>query len=99
MMRTAYLVAYDISEPKRWRHVYRLLNGHGDPLQYSVFICWLSVTERKLLEEKLVELLNLKEDNVMFLEIASTMDSVVDHLVVMGKPRRPMDAPPRWYVI
>lgn len=98
-MRSAYLVAYDITEPRRWRRVYRLLNGHGDPVQLSVFICWLSLTERKLLEERLVGLLDLQEDNIMFLEIANSMDAVVKNLVVMGKPRRPMAAPPRWYVV
>lgn len=35
----AYLVAYDITEPKRLRRVCRILEGFGTRLQYSVFWC------------------------------------------------------------
>lgn len=32
-----HLLFYDIRDPKRWRRVYRLMQGYGDHLQYSVF--------------------------------------------------------------
>ena len=97
-MRGAYLVAYDIADPARWRRVYRVLHGHGDPIQLSIFICWLSATEQKLLEERLVSILNLKDDRLLFVNIGArqAMDKSV---VQMGKPRTPLDAPPRWYVV
>ncbi len=31
-MRLAYLVAYDISDPKRLRRVHRTMRGYGDAL-------------------------------------------------------------------
>ena len=34
-----YIVAYDISDPRRWRRVFRLMNGYGEWLQLSVFQC------------------------------------------------------------
>lgn len=37
-----YLVTYDIRDPKRWRKVFRLMNGYGEWLQLSVFQCRLS---------------------------------------------------------
>ena len=37
----SYLVTYDVSCPKRWRRVYRLLQGYGDWMQLSVFRCRL----------------------------------------------------------
>src|SRR5207245_5663551 len=37
-----YIVAYDISDPRRWRRVFRLMNGYGEWLQLSVFQCRLS---------------------------------------------------------
>ncbi len=98
-MRAAYLVAYDIAEPKRWRRVYRLLMGHGDPLQLSIFVCWLSLTERKLMEESLTTMLNLKEDRLLFAELGANAVAVSEKLVLMGKARTALDAPPRWYVI
>jgi len=97
-MRGAYIVAYDIADPRRWRKVYRILHGHGDPFQFSIFVCWLSVTEQKLLQERLVGVLNLKEDRLMFVSVGSrqALESAVTQ---MGKPRQPLEAPPRWYVI
>jgi CRISPR-associated endonuclease Cas2 len=50
-MRTCYLVAYDIADPKRLQRVHRTMRGYGDPLQYSVFRCILSPTTRKPIEE------------------------------------------------
>ena len=37
-----YIVAYDIADPKRWRRVFRLMEGFGEWLQLSVFQCRLS---------------------------------------------------------
>ena len=31
-----YIVAYDISEPKRWRHVFKTMKGYGHWVQLSV---------------------------------------------------------------
>ena len=68
-MRTCYIVAYDISEPKRLRRVHRTMRGYGDPLQYSVFRCILSPSERVLLLEALTPIINHREDQVMFINL------------------------------
>ncbi|MGE3537987.1 MAG: CRISPR-associated endonuclease Cas2 [Candidatus Tectimicrobiota bacterium] len=68
-MRTCYLVAYDIADPKRLQRVHRTMRGYGDPLQYSVFRCILSPSERILLTEALTPLINHREDQVMFVNI------------------------------
>jgi CRISPR-associated protein Cas2 len=47
-MRQTYIVAYDISDPKRLRKVYRLMKGYGEHVQLSVFRCEL--THRLLVE-------------------------------------------------
>lgn len=39
--RRLYLVAYDITAPRRWRRVYRLLKRYGEHHQLSVFLCRL----------------------------------------------------------
>ena len=49
--------------------VHRKMNGFGDALQYSVFACDLSAKERVLLEEALTELINLKEDRVLIIDL------------------------------
>ncbi len=45
-MRTCYIVAYDMADPERLQRVHRTMRGYGDPLQYSVFRCMLSPSER-----------------------------------------------------
>ena len=57
-MRNRFLVCYDVSDSNRLARTYRKMNGFGDPVQYSVFICDLSPKERVLLEEALTEVLN-----------------------------------------
>jgi len=42
----AYVVAYDISDPRRWRRVFRLMHGYGQWLQLSLFQCRLSGSRR-----------------------------------------------------
>ena len=37
-----YIVAYDISDPKRWRKVFKAMNGYGARVQLSVFQCRMS---------------------------------------------------------
>lgn len=68
-MRTCYIVAYDISDPKRLRRVHRTMRGYGDSLQYSVFRCILSPSERVLLLEALTPILNHREDQVMLINL------------------------------
>ena len=49
------VVAYDISDNRRRNRLYKLLHGFGDPLQKSVFLCWLDAPAHgrftKLLED------------------------------------------------
>ncbi|MDE0630307.1 MAG: CRISPR-associated endonuclease Cas2 [Caldilineaceae bacterium SB0665_bin_25] len=68
-MRNRYIVAYDVSDGKRLRRVFKKMNGFGDALQYSVFACDLSSKERVLMEEALTEIINLKEDRVIIIDI------------------------------
>lgn len=68
-MRTRYIVSYDISDSKRLRRVHRAMRGYGDALQYSVFRCDLSASERILLIEVLSKLINHWEDQVMLIDI------------------------------
>lgn len=65
-MRHAYLVTYDISDPKRLRAVYRLMLGWGDHVQLSVFHCELSQRELVDLKAALSSVINMAEDQVLF---------------------------------
>ncbi len=59
-----YLVAYDISDPKRLNKVFKYMKGVGIHLQYSVFYCKLSWAELCELKQRLKELIDPKEDDI-----------------------------------
>jgi CRISPR-associated protein Cas2 len=45
----SYLIAYDISDERRRNQLRRLLRGFGEPVQQTVFMCWLdAVRQRRL---------------------------------------------------
>ncbi|MGH4021697.1 MAG: CRISPR-associated endonuclease Cas2 [Pseudonocardiaceae bacterium] len=48
-------MAYDIAEPRRLRRICTLMEDHGERLQYSVFLCDLSVAELGELEGRVTE--------------------------------------------
>ena len=68
-MRIRYIVSYDISDPQRLRRVHRTMRGYGDAMQYSVFRCDLSPSERVLLIEALTGIINHREDQVMIINL------------------------------
>ncbi|MBC7230272.1 MAG: CRISPR-associated endonuclease Cas2 [Actinobacteria bacterium] len=68
-MRKYYLVCYDVSDAKRLRRTHKLMRGFGDPLQYSVFICFLSKVEKVVMLSKLNDEINSREDRVLVVDI------------------------------
>ena len=66
-----YLVCYDIREPKRLRRVAKMLEGHGERIQYSVFRCWLSASGLERLRWELTEDWVAEEDDVLFIPLCS----------------------------
>ena len=84
-MRNRFIVAYDISDAKRLRRVFKKMNGFGEPLQYSVFACDLSRKERVLLEESLTEIINLKEDRVLIIDTGPSGGRAGGALKTLGR--------------
>ncbi len=68
-MKTRYIVSYDISDPKRLRLVHKTMLGYGEPLQYSVFCCDLSSSDRITLIADLSGVIDHREDQVMLIDI------------------------------
>jgi CRISPR-associated protein Cas2 len=86
-MRNVFLVSYDISCPKRWRKVYKILLGAGDALHYSVFQCSLSSQERVLLLEKLLPVIHRDEDRLLLANLGPVGESANDRVEYIGAPR------------
>lgn len=69
-MRHHTIVAYDIADPTRLRQVHRTVRDFGDPLQLSVFACELSSLDRAVLEQRLLDIIDPKVDQVMLIRLA-----------------------------
>jgi CRISPR-associated protein Cas2 len=61
-VRHWYLVSYDIRDDKRWRAAYKLLRGHGERVQYSLFRVCLNRTEVESLRWQLERILAAEDD-------------------------------------
>lgn len=88
-MRNRYIVTYDISDSKRLRKMFKKMNGFGDPLQYSVFVCDLSAKEKILMEETLTEIINSKEDRILIVDIGPVGGRGTEALRTLGCQSKP----------
>lgn len=79
-----YIVTYDISSPKRWRTVFKLMKGYGEWLQLSVFQCRMSRKRHAELLATLDEVIHHDDDHVLMLDLGSA-DTVVPRVVSLGK--------------
>ena len=84
-MRNRYVVCYDVADPQRLARTYRLMQGYGDPVQYSVFLCELSRMELVYMRRDLTDLLNMGEDRVMVVD-TGPVESGGRHIFTMGAP-------------
>jgi CRISPR-associated protein Cas2 len=80
-----YIVAYDISDQRRWRRVFRLMNGYGEWLQLSVFQCRLSQRRRIELKLALREIIDHVQDHVVILDLGPAA-SIRPRVESLGKP-------------
>ena len=64
-----FIVAYDIGDRKRWRRVFKTMNGYGEWLQLSVFQCRLSPRRRAELESALRGLVKAGEDHILVIDV------------------------------
>lgn len=83
-MRRCYLVCYDIRDPKRWRAVFKIMKGHGEHWQYSVFFCVLKPLDRARMQTQLEVAMNLKEDQTVIIDLGSNEDLARQAATVLG---------------
>lgn len=95
--RHRFVVCYDVREPKRLRKTHQTMLGFGDPLQYSVFVCDLSVAERLLMEDALTRVVKLPDDWVHIIDLGPARGRAVKRIRSLGS--RPFQAPRRYTVV
>ena len=86
----AYVVAYDIGDPKRCRRVFKLMQVYGRWLQLSVFHCGLEGGRGADLALALETLIDPAADHVVILDLgpASEVEFAVESL---GKAFAPIE--------
>jgi CRISPR-associated protein Cas2 len=85
----SWIVAYDISNPKRLRKVATCCEDFGVRKQFSVFLCRLSATDFVRLRSRLYDLIYLEEDQVLFIPLCG---KCVQQIEAIGRPTEPADA-------
>ena len=90
-----YFVTYDIADSKRWRKVFKVMNGFGHWLQLSVFQCRLVARRRAEMAERLDRLIKPSEDHILIVDLGPA-DKVDVRVESLGKS---YEAPERRAVI
>jgi CRISPR-associated protein Cas2 len=85
--RHLYLLAYDVSDPKRLRKVHKTLTAWGKPVQYSVFRVRSSSRELERLRFELTKLLE-PDDRLLVIRLCEGCASRVS---VRGKDLAPFE--------
>lgn len=92
-MRRNFIVTYDIRDPKRLRRVFKLCKGYGMHLQYSVFECDLTDAEKTAMESALADVMNLREDQVLFIDLGPAAFRGERTITALGQAYARVDAP------
>ena len=78
-----YVVIYDISDDKRRRRVFNLLEGYGQRVQFSAFECVLNDRKFEELRARLTKVVKMDEDSVRFYPISK---HTLGQVVIWGVP-------------
>jgi CRISPR-associated protein Cas2 len=85
----SWIVAYDISDPKRLRKVAAACEDYGYRRQLSVFLVRVSATEFVRLRTRLYDLIDLQRDQVLFIPLCA---NCVQRIEALGRPTEAVDA-------
>jgi CRISPR-associated protein Cas2 len=92
-VRNTFLVTYDICEDRRLARVHKIMRGFGDHLQYSAFECQLTQADLARCRHRLSEVINHKEDQVLFVDLGPAEGRGDRVITALGKPYTPIDSP------
>jgi len=73
MQRSLYLVAYDISDPRRLARTLKIVRAYATGGQKSVHECWLEPGELLTLKHDLEAVIDANDDSVLFVRLDPRM--------------------------
>jgi len=79
------LVSYDVATtdpggPRRLHRVAKTCQNYGQRVQYSVFECIVDPAQWAMLRQKLIDVINPKEDSLRFYFLGSNWKHRVEHI-------------------
>lgn len=80
-----FMIVYDVRHPKRWRQLYKLMQGYGEWVQLSVFQCLLSPMRRAQLLGRIEEVIDMCEDHVILMDLGPSPRER-PNVLSLGKP-------------
>lgn len=86
MNRSLFLIAYDVRNPRRLRHVHHVLKDFASGGQKSAFECYLSPAERKELLLRVEQEMDGDEDSLLLIRLGSGAS-----VELLGRAVKPMD--------
>ena len=92
-LRHTFLVTYDICHERRLAKVHKTMTGFGEHLQYSVFECQLTRADLARCRHQLSEIIDHREDQVLFVDLGPTEGRGDRVITALGKPYSPIDGP------
>lgn len=89
-MRNLFLIAYDIVNDRRRSKVHDVLRSFGTAVQYSIFICPLSSSERVRLRSELWPHLSLDEDRILLADLGPAQGRGAECIETWGAELDPL---------
>ncbi|RRR69995.1 MAG: CRISPR-associated endonuclease Cas2 [Candidatus Viridilinea halotolerans] len=91
-----YIISYDISVDRRRTRIAKILEGHGQRVQYSVFECDLDANQYQALWRKLLGTLQPDEgDNLRIYRLCANCNKTVT--IIGSGP--PVETSPNYYIV
>jgi CRISPR-associated protein Cas2 len=85
-MRRVYIVTYDISDPKRWRQVYRTMRGYGQHVELSVFACDITPAQRIQMIASLEDAIDRAVDQILLIDLGPSQARPIHNIEALGRP-------------
>ena len=89
-----YVVIYDVSDDKRRKRVFNLLEGYGRRVQFSAFECLLNDRKFEELRVRLAKVVKMSDDSVRFYPISR---HTLGQVVIWGET--PLSQPPSSVIV
>lgn len=98
-MARNYLVAYDIANDLRLRRVHKIVRDYGERMQWSVYLCRMTGTEKAELYRRLGKVLHAREDQVLVIDLGRVEGQHERHLPEHETLGRPLALDGRRHVV